>query len=111
MARGDVETLAIPGALRDEVDERDQGMCRVCGRHAGQRALHHIRYGGDAQGMGGRRLHRLDNLVTVGWLFDHDCHTLVHRRKHLWLPVLAQAAVTPGVTALQLLRWRRRQLS
>ena len=103
------ETLAIPDSMRVEVDERDGGHCRVCGRYAGEmRALHHIEYGGDYVGIGGRRRHHPDNLVTVGWLWEHDCHTIVHGNKRLWVPVLKQVVAMPGVTGLQLLRWQRR---
>lgn len=105
---GGKETLAIPASVRAEVDERDGGLCRFCGQFVGpQRALHHIAYGGDFQGMGGRRLHRPDNLLTVGWLFDHDCHSILHGNKNRWMELALQAAVTPGVTVLQLERWRR----
>lgn len=107
---GEAETLAIPQRMRVEVDERDQGFCRVCGQFAGERrALHHIVYGGDAAGMGGRRLHSPDNLITVGWLFEHDCHSVVHSNKRLWVPLLQKAVATPGTTALQLMRWQRRK--
>lgn len=110
MADGEKETLAIPAKMRAEVDERDQGYCRVCGRYVGEaRALHHIRFGGDVQGMGGRRLHRVDNLITVGWLFQHDCHSMIHADKGLWTPLAIQVAVNPGVTMLQLHRWARRR--
>lgn len=108
MPSGADETLAIPASMRSEVDGRDGGFCRVCGRYAGeQRALHHIRYGGDTVGMGGRRWHHPENLVTVGWLFDHDCHSKVHSDKALWVPLLLEVVHRPGTTALQLLRWHR----
>jgi 5-methylcytosine-specific restriction endonuclease McrA len=104
------ETLAIPQALRLLVDERDQLHCRVCGKHLGQqRALHHIRYGGSRQGMGGRREHAVDNLVTVCWMWSGNCHDLVHSDKSLWLPLLERTIAVPGATALQLRRWARRQ--
>lgn len=104
------ETLAIPKALREAVDERDQWHCRVCGKYLGdQRALHHIRYGGSRQGMGGRREHDLTNLITVCWMWGGNCHDLVHSNKTLWLPLLEQTVAVPGVTALQLHRWARRQ--
>ena len=110
MANGERETLAIPQRLRNAVDERDQGYCRVCGQYAGERrAIHHIEYGGDKQGMGGRRRHAIDNLVTVGWLFEHDCHSVVHSNKRLWVPVLQAVVEHTGVTGLQVIRWRKRR--
>jgi hypothetical protein len=56
--------------------------------------------------MGGRRDHTFDNLITVCWMWAGNCHDLVHASKHLYLPVLEQLTVTPGVTGLQLLRWQ-----
>ena len=104
------ETLAIPAAMRATVDERDGQHCRVCGKWLGeQRATHHIRYGGSRQGMGGRREHAVDNLITVCWMWGGNCHDLVHSDKGLCQPLLQQLIVTPGVTALQLRRWQRRQ--
>lgn len=104
------ETLAIPNAVRALVDERDQQHCRVCGKYlADQRALHHIRYGGDRQGMGGRREHGLDNLITVCWMWAGNCHDLVHSAKGVWLPLLEQTITVPGVTAMQLRRWQQRR--
>ena len=101
------ETLAIPAGLRLEVAERDQGICRVCGRFVGEQgAVHHINFGGDRTGMGGRRHHALANLLTVGWAFEHDCHErILHGNKLLWLPYAQQAAMTKGVTMFQLRRW------
>lgn len=111
MSGGD-ETVAIPQRLRDAVDERDGGFCRLCGKFLGtRRAIHHIFYGGDAQGMGGRRDHRLENLVSLCWLpGDSDCHQRAHSRKSYWQPLLA-AVVTRNdhITALQLGRWQRRE--
>jgi hypothetical protein len=107
------ETLAIPQWVRDVVDERDQQTCRVCGRHLGDaRALHHIRFGGSRQGMGGRRDHDPSNLVTVCWMYGPGkglppCHDLVHREKGTYLPLLEYVATHPGVTAFQLRRWRK----
>lgn len=104
------ETLAIPSAIRDLVDERDGYHCRVCGKYLGDaRALHHIRFGGDRQGMGGRREHGLDNLITVCWMWGGNCHDLVHSQKGLWLPLLERTITVPGVTAMQLRRWRQRR--
>lgn len=105
------ESKAVPIAIREEVDARDGFHCRVCGEFLGKerRALHHIDFGGDAVGIGGRRRHAVDNLLTVGWLGKQDCHGVLHRNKRSLLPLAQQAAVTPGVTVLQLLRWRRQQ--
>jgi 5-methylcytosine-specific restriction endonuclease McrA len=109
VANGESETLAIPAAMRREVDERDDGACRFCGRFVGDaRALHHIDYGGPSRGMGGRRLHRVDNLMSVGWLFGHDCHSILHGNKRLWQPLALEAVKSPGLTVLQLYRWRKR---
>ena len=102
------ESLAIPDDVRRAVDERDQMSCRVCGKWLGERrALHHIVYGGDARGMGGRRVHNVDQIVTVCWLpGDNDCHALVHSNKWLWQPVLLEVARRGGVTAHQVRRWQ-----
>jgi 5-methylcytosine-specific restriction endonuclease McrA len=102
------ETLAIPKSVREIVDARDGYSCRVCGKWLGheRRAVHHIEYGGDLTGMGGRRIHDPDTMITVGWLpGDCQCHQLVHGNKRLWQPVLLAVVNKPGVTALQLRRW------
>lgn len=109
------ETLAIPQSVRELVDERDAGRCRVCGKYLGeQRALHHIRYGGHRQGMGGRREHSVDNLISICWMFGPGnglppCHDLVHSDKGLWLPVLETTVATLGVSAFQIRRWLERR--
>jgi hypothetical protein len=101
------ETLAIPKSLRQAVDERDQQHCRVCGQYLGQaRAMHHIRFGGARQGMGGRREHDLNNLISVCWMWPGNCHDRVHAQKRLWLPLLERLTITPGVTGMQLMRWQ-----
>ena len=98
-----VETFAIPTRMRADADERDGGYCRVCGRYLGaQRALHHIMYG---FGTGARRVHTLDNLVTVCWMWPGNCHDRVHSDKHRYQPVLLDVINRPGMTALQLIRW------
>lgn len=103
------ETLAIPAAIRDAVDTRDGQHCRVCGRFLGEgRALHHIEYGGDQRGLGGRRVHEVDEIVTVCWMWGGNCHDRVHAHKRLYQPVLREVVKRPGLTALQLLRWRKK---
>ena len=107
---GKTEMLAIPDDLRLAVDERDGQVCRCCGEFLGERrALHHIAFG---RGFGARRLHRIDNLITVGWLpGNRDCHGLVHRQRHRFEEILLQLASGRhgGITALQLLRWQLAQ--
>lgn len=61
--------------------------------------------------MGGRREHDLNNLITVCWMWGGNCHELVHSDKGLWVPLLEQTIVTPGVTAIQLRRWASRRRS
>lgn len=67
-------------------------------------ALHHIEYRSE----GG--LHVPDNLITIGWLFDHDCHLpVVHANKRLWQPILKVVVLHDGLTARGLLRAYRAQ--
>lgn len=103
------ESLIVPASVRAQVDTRDGLHCRVCGKYLGERrALHHIRYGGDLRGLGGRRQHRAEEIVTVCWLpGDNDCHQLVHSNKALWTDLLLEVVRRPGLTALQLKRWGR----
>lgn len=102
------ETLTIPQDIRDAVDARDGYHCRVCGRYLGdQRALHHIVYGGDARGIGGRRVHNADEIITVCWMWANNCHDRVHADKHRWQSLLLEVARRPGITAMQLDRWQR----
>lgn len=101
------ETLAIPQDVRDIVDTRDGRHCRVCGRFLGEeRALHHINYGGDERGMGGRRLHDPDEIVTVCWMWAGNCHERVHGDKKRFQPLLQEVVHHPGITVLQMLRWQ-----
>lgn len=108
--RGERETVEIPNDLRVAVDERDGGFCRMCGKFLGERrAIHHIFYGGDLQGMGGRRRHVLSNLVSLCWLpGDMGCHERAHSNKRYWQPLLA-AVITRNdkITAFQLARWTK----
>lgn len=109
LPRAGRETLAIPASVRAAVDDRDGQRCRVCGRYLGdERAIHHIRYGGDLQGMGGRRNHDLSGLVSICWMWGKNCHDMVHARKALWQPYLLAVVARPGTTAMQLRRWSER---
>lgn len=88
------EEAALTPATRHEIIERDQ-VCRMCGAWAQVQHVHHILY----RSQGGPDSH--ENLV----LLDLGCHDRVHRNKRLWQPILQQVAITPGVNAVQLLRW------
>lgn len=90
----------VRGALRQEVIDRDNSMCRVCGRYVDTPATHHIIY----KSQGG--LDIPSNLVTVGWLPGHDCHlAVVHANKRVWQPIMKLVVQHPGVSGLQILRW------
>ena len=59
----------IPRKLRDAVNERDGGLCQYCGG-AGSH-LHHIVFGGT----GRKRIHRIENLVTLCIACHGQAHT------------------------------------
>lgn len=104
------ETLAIPKEVREIVRARDGHTCRLCGQHDESLCAHHILFGGgDGPGMGGRRRHDPETIISLGWSPWHPCHQEVHARKLLWQPLALQAVHTPGVTMRQLLRWQKRR--
>ena len=107
LTRSQEETLAVPARVRSAVVERDQGYCRVGGEFVGDEAvLHHIVFGGDDRGMGGRRVHNPDEIVTLCWRH----HAQVHRgQKAEWRELLLAVVQRRGITALQLQRWNRRR--
>ena len=87
----------VPLAIRVQVIERDEHVCRLCGLYVEVPHLHHIEYrsaGGD---------NRVENLVSL----DYGCHQIVHRNKGVWTPILKQVVRTSGTTGRQLLRWYR----
>lgn len=103
-------SIGVPPAMVHQVDERDQQYCRFCGKSLrGRRVIHHIRYGGDAAGMGGARHHDIDNLISLCSDWDNGCHMKVHADKLLWQPILINLAAGefPGVTAMQMQRWAK----
>jgi hypothetical protein len=95
----------IPFDVRKSVDERDGRFCRCCGTYAGTaRELHHVVYGGSVRGMGGRRVHNVDEIVTLCGLCHH---TRVHAQKKRWDDLLLEVIREwPGFTAMQVERWR-----
>lgn len=101
MAR-DREDRFIDPKIRAEVLERDQGVCRICGRWLDIPALHHIVF----KSQGGLDLP--SNLLSVGWLPGHDCHlTVAHGPEaRMWRDIFQEVIETPGATALQVRRWR-----
>lgn len=92
--------LEIPPAVREQVEDRDQGTCRMCGSWTGEQgALHHVKYRSE----GG--LHVVENLVTVHWMYWPRCHERAHSNKGLWQPILLEVVKHPGISAFQLRRW------
>lgn len=92
---GREEEMSIPHATRAEIIERDASCCRMCGVYVEIPHVHHVIY----RSQGGRSI--AANLVSLDW----KCHERVHRLKPLWMPILQQVAITPGVNGIQLLRW------
>lgn len=84
----------------------------MCGMFLGQRrAIHHIFYGGDLIGIGGKRSHQLDNLVSLCWLpGDNLCHQRAHTSKHIWQPLLAAVVAAEPMIRTTAMSLRRRQL-
>lgn len=100
------EALAIPASVRAVLDERDARFCRMCGRFCGAaREHHHIVFGGSARGMGGRRVHDPDEMVSL----CQACHGRAHGEKGTWAPLLLRVAQLPGVTAAALRRQDQRR--
>ena len=95
------EEQQIRLATRVEILERDEHVCRLCGTFSEILHVHHIIY----RSGGGKDVS--ENLVSLDW----RCHDRVHGNKRLYLPVLRQVAITPGVNGLQLLRWYREKAS
>lgn len=94
---GQEDELLLKSHVRGFVLNRDGGVCRGCGQYVEAPHVHHIIY----RSQGGKDLP--ENLISLDW----QCHARVHSNKPLWLPVLQQLTVTPGVNGLQLLRWYR----
>lgn len=63
----------IPKKLREEVEERDGGQCQYCFNSGAHQ--HHIIYGGT----GRRRIHRIENLITLCL----GCHGEAHKRRKM----------------------------
>lgn len=79
----------------------------MCGKFLGdERAIHHIIFGGDARGMGGRRIHNLEEMITLCWMWGGNCHDRAHREKKKWQEILLYCATRRGVTAFQVARWQ-----
>ena len=96
------EDALTPTGVRAAVNARDGFHCRICGVFEDRNALHHIEFrsGGGAD--------TVANLITLCWLpWQPDCHLQrAHRRKRFWQPILRELVATPGITGLQLVRWR-----
>ena len=61
----------MPKKVVDEVLERDEGVCQLCGRPASE--LHHIFFGG----VGRKKIHTPANLMMLCWY----CHKQAHQKK------------------------------
>lgn len=98
----------IPDRVRQQIDERDQLFCRMCGANTeamlGGREIHHVNFGGDEVGIGGSRVHDPDLMVSL----CRKCHQRSHRQKFKWQKALEYVACRPGITAAQVLRWAMR---
>jgi 5-methylcytosine-specific restriction endonuclease McrA len=64
-----------PQELLDQVYERDDGICQYCGVYCGNQIPHHI----VPAGIGGKRIHRIENLITLCL----DCHREAHTSKDM----------------------------
>ena len=60
-----------PQELLDQVYERDGGMCQDCGVYCGYSIPHHIIHGGT----GRKRIHRIENLITLCQYHHEKAHS------------------------------------
>lgn len=65
----------IPRELLDEAWLRDNGQCQICSMQGVYHHPHHIVFGGT----GRKRIHRIENLITL----CNGCHLLVHSSKDM----------------------------
>jgi 5-methylcytosine-specific restriction endonuclease McrA len=63
----------IPKKIIKAVLERDEGICQYCGRQGVN--IHHI----VPAGMGGKRIHIKENLITLCL----DCHSRAHSNREM----------------------------
>lgn len=66
------------------------------------RELHHAIFGGVDRGMGGKRIHDVDAMVTL----CKECHVRAHSQKSVWQPLLLEVVKHGGMTAFALKRQR-----
>lgn len=67
---------------RDDIVSRDEGLCRVCKRPAGQ--IHHVQPKGSGKGRG---------VFTNGMLVCQPCHTEIHAdngKLNFWKDVFSE---------------------
>ncbi len=95
----------IPDKVRKAIHVRDNYFCRMCGANCELSGveIHHIVFGGDRIGIGGARIHDLDLMVSLCL----KCHQRAHRQKSRWQEALAFVVCRPGLTAAQVIRWKR----
>jgi 5-methylcytosine-specific restriction endonuclease McrA len=72
----------IPQELLEQVYERDGGMCQDCGVYCGDQIPHHI----VPAGIGGKRIHRIENLITLCQSHHEQAHRIKDYREwtYVW---------------------------
>src|SRR5690554_4853466 len=87
----------IPKKLIKAVLERDDGICQYCGRQGAN--IHHI----VPAGIGGKRIHRIENLITLCL----DCHREAHSSKDMreWTYEWSRKRYGNTIDKLLALKW------
>jgi 5-methylcytosine-specific restriction endonuclease McrA len=87
----------IPQNIILQVMERDNGICQHCGRQGAN--IHHI----VPAGMGGKRIHAIENLITLCL----DCHSGAHSSKEMreWTYAWSRKRYGNTIDRLLALKW------
>lgn len=89
----------IPEELLGEVSERDKCICQYCGVYCGNQIPHHI----VPAGIGGKRIHRIENLITLCL----GCHMEAHSGKDIreWAYQWSRKRYGNAIDKLLALKW------